>query len=164
MDVWASCGELSRYGGVVGVKITTRVDQTQLLALLSGPNGAVAKELTRRAIRVENRAKQLAPVDTGRLRSSISHELRQNRRATLVARVGTNVDYALAVHDGTGIYGPKGTPIRPVSDRVLRFPVRGPSPGGRSRSITATGFVFAASVKGTPPRPFLRNALPAARN
>lgn len=74
--------------------------QAALEALLRGPSGAVARDLGRRAIRVESRAKQLCPVDTGRLRSSITWRIVFGLGG-LNAVVGTNVAYAVFVHEGT---------------------------------------------------------------
>lgn len=65
--------------------------------LLASPQGAIAKDLLRRAQRVENRAKVLCPVDKGRLRASIFHELVLEGSSTY-AIVGTNVEYAKWVH------------------------------------------------------------------
>lgn len=140
------------------------LDRAALNVVLRSRTGPVAVDLTRRAVKVQNRARTLAPVDRGRLRSSITHEL-ATERGELVARVGTNVEYALAVHNGTGVYGPSRTPIKPVSAKVLRWPVRGTRSRGRgkvSRAQTATGYAFARQVRGVKGRPFLRNALPAA--
>jgi HK97 gp10 family phage protein len=75
--------------------------------LLNDPDGAVARDLTRRAINVESQAKLNASgrpgpnVDTGRLRSSITHQLDRRPEGGLVARVGTNVEYARYVEEGT---------------------------------------------------------------
>lgn len=69
-------------------------------ALLAGPDGPVAKELTRRAVQVERDAKQLCPVDTGRLRASIARVLDRDPDG-LVAIIGTNVEYAPYVELGT---------------------------------------------------------------
>ena len=69
-------------------------------ALLTGPDGPVAKDLVRRAVQVERAAKQLCPVDTGRLRSSITNEIGQDSEG-LVATIGTNVEYAPHVELGT---------------------------------------------------------------
>lgn len=140
--------------------VTVKLNRAGLQQLLASPNGLVAADMAARCRRVVNRAKVLCPVDRGRLRSSITFEIVAGG-GTIRGRVGTNVSYALAVHDGTGIYGPKGRPIRPVNKSILRFPVRGMT-SAATRSQTPTGFVFAREVKGSPPRPFLRNALPAA--
>jgi HK97 gp10 family phage protein len=69
---------------------------------LMSPGGEMHKELQRRATKVVRRAKRLCPVDTGRLRSSITHdEVERRGRTTLVVRVGTNVEYAAYVELGT---------------------------------------------------------------
>ena len=92
---------------------------------------------------VVNRAKVLAPVDTGRLRASI----RLERRSFLGFRtrwtIGSDVEYAPMVNDGT-----RPHLIRPKNAKALRFKM-----GGRT--------VFAKVVKhpGTRARPFLDRAL-----
>lgn len=71
----------------------------QLFRAPGGPTGSLLYQL---GIRVQNAARQRAPVDTGRLRSSIATtrpEARGNR--TLVVRIGSNVRYAIYVHEGT---------------------------------------------------------------
>jgi HK97 gp10 family phage protein len=78
-----------------------RFDQAALEKLFSSPDGPVGKELARRSIRVERAAKRACPVDTGRLRSSIARETGRDERG-LVARIGTDVDYAAYVEFGTG--------------------------------------------------------------
>jgi hypothetical protein len=89
------------------------------------------------------RAKVLAPVDTGRLRASI----RVERRSTFGLRqrwtVGSDVEYAPMVNDGT-----RPHIIRPKRAKALRFKV-----GGKT--------VFARIVHhpGTRARPFLDRAL-----
>lgn len=70
--------------------------------------------------RVVNRAKILAPVDTGRLRASIKGELQGVWTLRPRFVVGTNVDYAEMVHDGT-----RPHVIRPRNARALRFMVNG---------------------------------------
>lgn len=75
-------------------------DQAALAELFDSSDGPAGKELARRSIRVERRAKQLAPVDTGRLRSSVTHELGRNG-GELAARIGTNVEYAPYLELGT---------------------------------------------------------------
>lgn len=72
----------------------------ELAALLTGPNGPVAKTLVRRAIQVDRAAKRLAPVDTGRLRSSINWRIERDPFG-LRAVVGTNVHYAVYQEFGT---------------------------------------------------------------
>lgn len=90
-----------------------------------------------------NRAKVLAPVDTGRLRASIRVESRRTLALRSVYTVGSDVEYAAMVNDGT-----RPHVIRPRRAQVLRFQA-----GGQ--------VVFARVVNhpGTRARPFLDRAL-----
>jgi hypothetical protein len=124
-------------------------------AMLISPNGPVVRDLLRRGLRVEAAAKRRVRVDQGRLRNSITHTtVRTVSRGQQVfgVRVGTNVVYAPWVHNGTGVYGPRGQRIVPVRASVLRF-------RGRDGN-----FVFRPSVAGQRPNPFLREALEEARH
>lgn len=89
------------------------------------------------------RAKVLAPVDTGRLRASIRVERRSFFGLRQRWTVGSDVDYAPMVNDGT-----RPHIIRPKRAKALRFNV-----GGK--------VVFARVVHhpGTRARPFLDRAL-----
>jgi HK97 gp10 family phage protein len=98
--------------------ITVIVDQAAIDRLLEGPSGPVAKHLLKIVQQVERRAKQLAPVDTGRLRSSITHSL-GNDSDGLVGLAGTNVEYARHVEFGTSRMGARAF-LRPALDEVLR--------------------------------------------
>jgi len=113
---------------------------------------------------VLNRARVLCPVDQGQLRASLTMEV-ISRDGDPVVRVGTNVKHAIWVHEGTGIYGPRKTPITPKRARLLRWPVKNQSGSGRRRfrGGATQQYAYAKSVKGVRPRPFLRDALPAAR-
>lgn len=117
-----------------------RLDRAELSRTI---RGASRNELETAARQVMNRAKILAPVDTGRLRASIRIESR--RTALLRSRytIGSDVSYAQMVHDGT-----RPHTIRPKRAQALRFRI-----GGR--------VVFAKVVHhpGTRPRPFLDKAL-----
>lgn len=83
--------------------------------------------------------------DTGAMKASW-HRQRADARGFSVAN---SKPYAKYHQDGTGIYGPRGTPIVPIKAKVLR--------------LGKTGRV-ARSVKGSPPRRMVptRNRLPAA--
>lgn len=92
-------------------------DQAALKELFDSADGPTGKMLKRAGIKVQGRAKQLAPVDTGRLRASITEELSRDGGG-LVERVGTDVEYAL--HQEFGTRHQSGTPfLRPALD-VLR--------------------------------------------
>lgn len=84
-----------------------------LTAVLQGPDGPVAKDLSRRASRVRSEAVRRCPVDTGRLRSSIRWILVRDSQG-LAAIVGTDVHYAVYVHNGT-----RGRPGRPFLTEAL---------------------------------------------
>jgi len=104
---------------------------------------ATRRELTEAGRQVVQRAKVLAPVRTGRLRSSIRAEPPRifSLRGSLT--VGSDVEYAGFVNDGTRPHR-----IVPKNGSVLRFTV-----GGR--------VVYARVVNhpGTRARPFLDQAL-----
>jgi HK97 gp10 family phage protein len=80
----------------------TRVvfDPVGISLLLHSPASPIAGDLLRRAIQVERAAKRYCPVDTGRLRSSITHEISTDAKG-LLATIGTNVEYAPYVELGT---------------------------------------------------------------
>ena len=94
------------------------------------------------ARKVQNRAKALAPVDTGRLRNSITIRRTFSLRGPS-AVVGTDLYYAPYVEEGT-----RPHTIRPRTKTVLRFKM-----GNR--------IVYAREVNhpGTRARPFLSRAL-----
>lgn len=110
----------------------------------------------RRGVKVANLAKRNLSrepqrVDTGALRSDIKPQL-LTLGGRPICRVGFTLFYGIFVHDGTGVYGPKGVLIRPVVKRVLSWK-------------TKTGKrVFALEVKGMRPNPFLKDALIAAKD
>lgn len=110
--------------------------------------------------RVVAEAKDRCPVDEGTLRASIDYTAHLQGSSVTVT-VGSPLNYAEYLHTGTGIYGPKGTPIVPVTKKALKFKWE-PTGGGRpTKSKDKRGIVFAKSVKGTPANPFLIDALQA---
>lgn len=135
------------------VRIISELNRGQLHTLLQSRTGPLARRMQRSGIRVANQAKKNllgrggAPrrVNTGRLLNSITVDIVMVNGLP-AARVGTNVYYAKWVHSGTGIYGPRGTPIRPVRARLLRFQVDG-------------RWVYAREVRGMKPNHFLTDAL-----
>lgn len=84
--------------------------------------------------------------DTGRLQASW-HRKRSGRDGFTIA---SSANYAIYHQLGTGIYGPKRRPIKPVKAKALSIP----TPGGT---------MFRRSVKGTPKRRMVpsRGPLPA---
>lgn len=141
---------------MASARVHHHVNSSELKILLASPSGAVAKDLLRRGKKVESKAKQNLSrnprrIDTGTLRSSIKTEL-LSLGGKPVVRVGTNLFYAIYVHDGTGIYGPKGTPIKPKQAKMLSWKAK---TGKR---------VYAKQVKGMRPNPFLTDAVDAAKD
>lgn len=86
---------------------------------------AVEKALTAAALNVERGAKQRCPVDTGRLRASITHRVEADR-----AEVFTVVEYAPYVEFGTSrraaspFLAPAAEEERPEYERRIRDAVR----------------------------------------
>lgn len=68
---------------------------------------ACLRALERCGLVGEGYAKDLAPVDTGRGRNSISHKVDESEPA---AYIGTNLDYMIYQELGTGIYAEGGRP------------------------------------------------------
>lgn len=68
---------------------------------------AAARALEKCGLVGEGHAKKLCPVDTGRLRNSISHTVDEEEPA---AYIGTNLEYAPYVELGTGKYTDGGRP------------------------------------------------------
>lgn len=138
-----------------------RLDNEGLRNVLSGQDGAVWLSVLRTAKRVENSAKRKAPVDQGKLRASITTEMRSENN-TPVAVVGSNLEYAIYVHEGTGLWSKrKPGPIRPVRAKVLRWPRKNQSGSGRRRyrGGRTDAYVYAKQSAGSPPKPFLTDAL-----
>ena len=124
---------------------TVQLNLGAIQSLLNSPQGPVARDMMRRGRKVEALAKRLAPVDTGRLAGSIT-TTPINVNGKPGAAIGTNVEYALAVHNGT-----RPHTIQPKRAQVLRFKAGG-------------SVVFTSKVNhpGTSADPFLEDALVAA--
>ena len=98
---------------------------------------AIAKGLENACLVVEGAAKSKAPVQTGALRSSISHKVSQG---SMEGVVGSTIEYAPYVEVGTGIYSTQG--------------------GGRQggwRYVDASG--EGHFTMGSRPQPFLKPAM-----
>lgn len=137
-----------------------RINYAALNVLLRSPSGGVARDMLRRGLKVESAAKRNlagangAPkrIDTGQTRASVNTRL-VVWRGLPASRIGTPLRRARWIHDGTGIYGPRRTPIVPKTATFLRFRPK----GGRR-------VIYVRSVKGMRPNRFLADALSAARD
>lgn len=96
---------------------------------------------------VESTAKELVPVDSGRLRSSIASEVEKVATNVIKGLVGTNVEYAKYVEFGTSSH------MITADSGYLHFTVDGEE-------------VFTKSVNhpGTEAQPFLRPAIETHRD
>jgi hypothetical protein len=110
--------------------------------LLRSPQGAIGKDLRKRGLRVQAGAKAQVGVRTGALRASIHMRHMSDTRGQYV-RVGSNLNYALAHHEGTSPHI-----IKPNRKHMLKFQTKGQ-------------IVFAHVVKhpGTKPNRYLTDNL-----
>lgn len=79
----------------MAVTIEVKVDNTN--TILENLPDVKVRALMKCGAIVENYAKQNAPVDTGRLRNSISHEMEDENTVA----IGTDVEYAIYQELGT---------------------------------------------------------------
>jgi len=136
-------------------KVRHEYNPRAMHAILAAPGGGLEKNMFLRATKIQAQARknlQRAPtrVKTGHLRASILI-VPYKAKGYTAFRVGSDLNYARYVHDGTGIYGPKHHLITPKSAHVLAWH------GNEGE------FVFAKHVKGMRPNPFLRDALAAGK-
>lgn len=103
----------------------------------------LAEGITRALLKIAERAREhawnAAPYRSGDLRASLTV---QEVDAQTVA-MGTNLEYARFVHQGTGLWGPLRRRITPTTKQALHWP-------GARHPVK--------SVKGQPPQPFLQTA------
>lgn len=118
------------------------LDRARASSLLAGP---IRVALTKSAYTVEKSSKGMTPVDTGRLRASITHVVDASS-VPHYATVGTNVIYARYVHDGRR-QGARQPPTAAIALWARRHGNINP-------------YVLARAIKrrGIKPRPFLRDA------
>lgn len=80
--------------------VTVRINRSVVRSLTSA-GGPIGRQLYQTGLRVQSRAKRNCPVDTGRLRSSIQTTAPFFENGMPTVSVGTNVNYAIFVHNGT---------------------------------------------------------------
>jgi len=139
----------------------------RLAALRSG--NASRQLLLQMGNTVVAEAQKRAPKKTGTLIRSIRVDDVNEREQTATVRAGSTtgkIGYAQFVEFGTGIYGPRRTPIVPVRRKALRFPRAGAATRLSGNLTSAQqraggGFAFAKSVKGRKATPYL---IPAVKD
>ncbi|PJN38980.1 hypothetical protein CG747_20790 [Streptomyces sp. CB02959] len=122
-------------------RINTRAYERGLRRVLGRMSADVRRAVERTGTDVQNEARRVAPVDTGRLRSSIVARPTRGRGAGY--EVGTNVNYAAAVEYGTAPHV-----IVPKNGRALYWP-------GAAHPVAKVNH------PGTAAKPFLRPAVEA---
>ncbi|NUS25582.1 MAG: HK97 gp10 family phage protein [Streptomyces sp.] len=121
-------------------RINTRAYERGLRRVMGRMSDDVARAVDRTRIDVQNEARRRAPVDTGRLRSSIVSRAEGGGRS-LGYMVGSNVNYAAAVEYGTAPHV-----IKPKYKQALYWP-------GASHPVAQVNH------PGTAAQPYLRPAI-----
>ena len=145
---------------MTSVSTSVTINPAALAQLKTNAGAAWANQIGRRVV---NAMQERCPVDEGRLRASLTYTVSMTPN-TVILRIGSPLDYATYVVRGTGIYGPRKAPIRPVHATVLKFPTpkkRGPLRVGEKPTARNRGFVFAKEVKGRPRNMFMIDGLKA---
>ena len=128
-------------------RIVMNLRTGEINAMLRGQGGEVVRDLQRRGNAVLSRARQLAPVRTGALRGSLNMQIITIGQNPAV-QIGTNLRYAMWVHEGTGIYAGRGY-IYPRTARFLSWVENGRR-------------IYARRIRGMRGTPYLLDALSAA--
>lgn len=87
------------------MNIRMEVDTSKLNLDADKINKAVSQEIEKTAHRIERQAKELAPIDTGELRRSITTE-----GSGLDYEISTNLEYSEYIEDGTSPHIINGNP------------------------------------------------------
>jgi hypothetical protein len=133
----------------VTVSVRIELNYRQINRILRSPTGLVARNMQRRGRKVQRHARRNVNSRSGALARSIEVRLAMMAGAPGV-EVYTDLYYALWVHDGTGVYGPRGRPFGPRRARYMVF-------RGSDGTIVRT-----KRVRGQRANPFLRDALRSA--
>jgi hypothetical protein len=136
--------------------VSVRVDlhSGEIYRFLYSPSGQVVRGVRRWTQQVRTLAVLRVPKNSGQLAGSSTVEM-NTHPGFVVGVITFSARHALWVHQGTGIYGPRGRPIRKPGGGLMKFPTgaRGAGPA-RGRPFTYT-----RSVRGQRPQPFLVSAL-----
>lgn len=124
-------------------RLNTRQYENALRRVLGRMSDEVRRAVVQTGVDVQNRARELCPVDTGRLRASIVHRTEGGGRSVGVV-IGTNVSYAADVEYGTAPHV-----ILPTNKKALYWP-------GASHPVSKVNH------PGTRPQPFMRPAVDLA--
>lgn len=109
-------------------------------------DGLLRAALTNSANRGQTEIRRRAAHRTGTLQRSVLTEIFVNS-----AEIAVNEKYGIWIEEGTGIFGPRHTPIVPRNAKALVFKPKG------------GGIVFAKKVSGMRPKPFFKPGYEAAQ-
>lgn len=140
----------------MAVRVNISINDPELQRLFSDA-GDVGQYVRRIADRTANMARAYAPVDNGPLRASFRVRV-VFTKSRIKAWIYTELEYGLFVHEGTGIYGPKGQMIKPKRGKYLVFEARNARTTAPGRGTK----VFARQVRGQRPNRYLLRALQTA--
>ena len=116
------------------MNIRMEVDTSKLNLDADKINKAVSQEIEKTAHRIERQAKELAPVDTGELRRSITTE-----GSGLDYEISTDLEYSEYIEDGTSPHIINGNPY--LYWEGASHPVRSVNhPGNRAYLYMETAF------------------------
>lgn len=132
---------------MANVKITIR--RVPVFELLYAPTGDVHNLVERTTNAVHIAVLREAPVMTGAMIATLNKDIRVAPGRSVRGIVESDDEAALWVQQGTGLFGPQHRPIVPRRSRVLRWPDR----------RRGSGFVYAKSVAGQEPNPFMWRGL-----
>lgn len=140
----------------MAVQVRVDLHHAQIRNFLYAPSGPVSRGVRRWAQEVRQVAMSNTPKATGQLASSSAVEM-NTHPGLVVGAITFRARHALWVHEGTGIYGPRGRPIRARGRGLLKFPNRGGAIGPRGGRVRP--YVYVRSTRGQPGQPFLTYAL-----
>lgn len=120
--------------------------ENKLQELDENKTNAIKTTLNKAGTLIWAQSRRNSPVDTGRLQNSIAKDF---NRFNLEMRVGTNVKYAIFVHEGTKPHWPPIDALRPWA---------------RSHGISPFVVARAIARKGTKAQPFIKRAVDESEN
>lgn len=132
---------------MASVKIT--LHRVPIFELLYAPSGDVHNLVERTTTAVQFMVLREVPTATGAMLASIGKDIRVAPGRSVTGVVDSTDEAALWVQQGTGVFGPTGSPITPRRSRVLRWPDR----------RAGAGFVYRDSVAGQNANPFMWRGL-----
>jgi phage gpG-like protein len=102
----------------VAVRVRVQIAEAEVRRLMVGPTGLATRYVTRKTDQILNRARLLTPVDTGALRASLTTAIRTQGN-TVTGLVGSNMEYALPLHEGRTTSRGRKIPGRPFLRKAL---------------------------------------------